>query len=201
MTIEIRLTDPHLMPREALKKLVDYLYEERIAPSVPDIDGQAWDESIHTRTRSRNPDGSWKLKRNAPSLPIKLDVPKTLCDDTSLKDTQGLMWDYQMHASPPSLDDAGAWVCRVEAQSECVRMQDPDGIEPAPDDVVNALTLQQLVAHVMRWLREKRFKLAHIGTVVKEFDLINLNDLFDKPHLIPAVYRAFEKYINTKEGI
>lgn len=136
-----------------------------------DSAGQKWDAAIHSETRSKVADGTWRKRRTAKGV---VSTPALL--DASIESVPVVPMppapepDFVAPAVPPP----------------------PAAIVPPPP-FVTANTFQHLMTVVTQLMAAQRINSKVIGDVCREHGIASLQDCFTNTALIPSVHVAIER--------
>lgn len=121
-----------------------------------DSEGVAWDERIHSETKSQNKDGTWRLRRG---------VDKTLVEQVIAEQRAAA---EDTPPPPPAEDDAPD--LPPEAPAE-----DDTPPPPADDDVKPA--------DVIKFISSNKLETATVNAMAEQLGMARAADLFTKPQL------------------
>ena len=156
-------------------------WDSRIIPHTPteiappaessnlDTEGLPWDSRIHSSSKAKNADGTWRIKRNSDKTFVAGVVAE-------LKKVMAIPKPEMAVTSPPA----------VEPPPTAAAVPPPPVAAPAVD------TLAGLMDYIMERNRLGTLPMATVTHTVKAQGLGSLRDLDTRPDLIPAFKAALE---------
>lgn len=177
-----------------------------------DSAGQKWDATIHSETRSKIADGTWRKRRNAkgvvPSLPVVTNIQVAVPTPPAAVPTPPttvvrLHGDLAVVPTPPTTvspqspsADGGA----VAVNSAPV--QQVASVIPAPPAAafVPVTTFKELMVAVAQLMAAKKITSKDVADVCATHGIVSFQDCYTNTALIPSVHTAVNA-IAVKVGV
>ena len=170
-------------------------------PGNLDSEGLPWDSRIHSSSKAKNSDGTWRIKRNSDKefvAGVVAELKKVMA--IPKPDAAGVTVAQMMdHFTPRVLQSP-----KLSIQDDVITMQLPPApaVEPPPPTVSAvppppvaapaADTLAGLMDYIMERNKAGTLPMATVTHTVKAQGLGSLRDLDARPDLIPAFKAALE---------
>ncbi len=194
--LEIKITDPHLMDKEFLRKTATYLFS------------LAGDEVVSENQIRPELNLGDRVDVLADAI-SKANEPVYEHSHVDL-DVNGLPWDFRIHASTRTKNADGSWKNKrgvsqhlsVEVKDELKRtMAIEVPVPPVPNPTVETETpidFMTVMGKITCAVQEKKINHAQIFEIVRSFGLESVPLIAQRPDLLPAISQKIDEFLQNQ---